>query len=501
MSEPTTPPRRGRAVRVIVGLAALAVIATALVGAGMDFLYGRLQGNITSVDVSGVIGRAPNTTVVDEEGNYEPLTILLMGSDSREGQPDARYGDPAIHSNARSDTTILLHVAADRSFATAVSIPRDTWVMIPECPRTGSGEMAGGFEAKFNTAFEIGGPGCTMKLVEQMSGLQIDHFAVIDFIGFTNVVDALGGVEVCLTESVNDPDSDLILPAGTSTVDGEQALAFVRARKTLSDGSDLSRIKRQQAFLSSMIREATDAQILLNPVRLYSVLDAATSSLTTDPGLADRNVLQEVALSLRLVQPSNITFLTMPWVERGDGANVVMDDERAAKVWASIADDVPWKKPKKSARADGDSTDSGSSDGDALTIAPSDITLLVLNGSGVAGRAGETAAALTGAGFAIFGVDDADRPDYAVSEIRYAPGSLDAARTVAAALPGAQLVEDATAATITIVLGQDFAGVTDVTVAPAPSPEPLTDEDVDAAADVVDDAITDSTTADTVRCD
>lgn len=495
VSEPPAP-RRGRAARIVAGLAALAVIATALVGAGMEFLYGRLQGNITSLDVSGVLGRAPNTTVTDEAGNYQPLTILLMGSDTREGQPDARYGDPSIHSNARSDTTILLHVGADRSFATAVSIPRDTWVTLPECPRTGSAEMGGGFEAKFNTAFEIGGPGCTMKLVEQMSGLQIDHFAVVDFIGFTNVVNALGGVEVCLTESVDDPDSKLTLPAGTSVVDGEQALAFVRARKTLSDGSDLSRIKRQQAFLSSMVREATAAQLFLNPVRLYSVLDAATSSLTTDPGLADRDVLQETALSLRSVQPSDITFLTMPWVERGDGANVVMDDERASRVWQSIADDVPWKKPRRT-------SDTGSSsDADTLTVAPSSILVTVLNGSGVAGRAGETSQVLASAGFVIVNVGDADRPDYTRTQVRYAPGSLESARTVAAALPGSELVEDANATTVTIVLGQDFTGVTDVTVGSpedaGPSDESITDEDID---DVVDDAITDSTTADTVRCD
>ena len=501
MSEPPAH-RRGRAARIIAGLAALAVIATALVGAGMEFLYGRLQGNITSLDVSGVLGRGPNTTVTDEAGNYQPLTILLMGSDTREGQPDARYGDPTIHSNARSDTTILLHVGADRTFATAVSIPRDTWVTLPECPRTGSGEIGGGFEAKFNTAFEIGGPGCTMKLVEQMTGLEIDHFAVIDFIGFTNVVDALGGVEVCLTESVDDPDSKLVLPAGTSVVDGEQALAFVRARKTLSDGSDLSRIKRQQAFLSSMVREATNAQLFLNPVRLYSVLDAATSSLTTDPGLADRDVLQETALSLRSVQPGDITFLTMPWVERGDGANVVMDTDRAAKVWQSIAEDVPWKNPRRTTESSSDNNSGDTSEADILTVSPSNILVTVLNGSGVAGRAGETSQVLASAGFVIVNVGDADRPDYARTQVRYAPGSFEAARTVAAALPGSELIEDAGATTVTIVLGQDFTGVSSVTIGSAqdtasPS-DPITDEDVD---DVLDDAITDSTTADTVRCD
>jgi LCP family protein required for cell wall assembly len=484
----TPTARRGRVARIIAGLAALAVIATALVGAGMEFLYGRLQGNITSLDISDVLGRGPNTAVTDADGNYQPLTILLMGSDSREGVPDSRYGDPSIHSNARSDTTIVVHVGADRSFATAVSIPRDTWVTLPECPRPESGEMGGGFEAKFNTAFEIGGPGCTMKLVEQMTGLEIDHFAVIDFMGFTSIVDALGGVEVCLTESVNDPDSKLVLPAGTTVVDGEQALAFVRARKTLSDGSDLSRIKRQQTFLSSMVREATAAQLFFNPVRLYSVLDAATSSLTTDQGLADRDVLQQTALSLRSVQPGDITFLTMPWVERGDGSNVVMDADRAARVWQSIADDVPWKKPRRANR--------DTAEADTLTVAPADISLTVLNGSGVAGRAGQTAQVLGSAGFVIVNVADADRPDYSQTEVRYAPGSLEAARTVAAALPGAKLVEDSGVTSVTIVLGRDFTEVVDVTIAP-PAP-PITDEDLEG---VLDDNITDSRTADTVRCD
>jgi LCP family protein required for cell wall assembly len=480
---------RSRWPRIIAGIAAGAVLLTTLVGAGLEYFYGQLRGNITSLDVSGVIGRGPNTAVVDSEGNYTPLTILLMGSDSRESQTDNRYGDPDLYTGERSDTTILLHIGADRSFATAVSIPRDTWVTLPECPRTGSGEIAGGFEAKFNTAFEIGGPGCTMKLVEQMTGLEIDHFAVIDFSGFTNVVDALGGVEVCLEDAVNDPQSRLVLPAGTSIVDGEQALAFVRARKTLGDGSDLQRIQRQQAFLSSMIREATDTGLLLNPLRLYEVLDAGTSSLTTDSGLADRNVLQDTALSLRGVRPENVTFLTMPWVERGDGANVIIDTERAALVWASIANDQPWLKPRSKKRDSGDSE---------LTVAPSQISVQVLNGSGVAGRAGEVAAALTAMGYTVVNVADADRPDYTVTEIRHSAEAAESARTVTATFPGSTTVADASSSVITIVVGQDFTSVTNLTLDGDTSEAgALTDEEIDAA---LQDQVTAPTTADAVRC-
>jgi LCP family protein required for cell wall assembly len=490
LSTPAESRTRGRWPKLVAGGAALAVVTTALVGAGMDYVYGTLQDNIDTVDVSGVVGRAPNTTVIDDAGNYKPITMLLMGSDSRQDDNDGGYGDPTIYTGERSDTTILLHVSADRSFATAVSIPRDTWVTIPQCPRTGTGEMAGGFEDKFNIAFEIGGPGCTQKLVEEMTGLEIDHFAVIDFAGFKTVVDALGGVEVCLTEAVDDPQSKLVLPAGTSVVDGEQALAFVRARKTLSDGSDLSRIKRQQAFLSSMIRKATDTQLLLNPVQLYSVLDAATSSLTTDPGLAQRDVLQDTVLSARGVRPEDITFLTMPWLERGDGANVVIDTERAAGLWASIADDVPWLTPKKES---GGSTDSGA------VVSASDISLRVLNGSGIAGRAGQVAALLSGQGFTIVDIANADRPDYSVTEIRYPTGQEAIGEAMAAALPGALAVEDVSGTVITIVIGADFTGVNPVAPSDSPTPSESTASEQESDGSKSD-QITDPTTANTVRC-
>lgn len=481
---PAEPPSSGprRWPRILLAVAAGVVLMLSLAGVGVDVVSAKLEGNITAIDISDTTGR-PHVTapVIDEEGNYSAVNILLMGSDSREGETSKKYGDPDVYTGERSDTTILLHLSEDRSFATAVSIPRDTWVMIPECKR--DGETVGGFESKFNTAFEIGGPGCTVKLVEQMTGLTIDNFAVVDFTGFKNVVDALGGVEVCLTEPANDPSSDLNLPAGTSIVNGEQALGFVRARKTLSDGSDLSRIKRQQAFLSSMIREASSTGLLLNPVRLYSVLDSATQGLTTDPGLADIDVLRDMALSVKGMAPGDIAFLTMPWLERGDGENVVVDEEGAAPVWQSMRDDVAWIKPKKAG-----TTGSGTS---KITVAPSDITVRVLNGSGIAGRAAEAAAALEAQGFTVTEIGDADRPDYVSTEIRHDAPSAEAARTVLEAFPGATTVADESSATITIVIGSSFSGVSVVSTQ-GTSSNPDKDRESDA--------ITDPTTADKVRC-
>ncbi len=478
---------RQRWSRILLSIAAALVLALSLTGVGIEVASSRLEGNITAVDISTTTGREHTPIqVVDDQGNYQAINILLMGSDSREGQTNKKYGDPDLYTGERSDTTILLHLSADRSFATAVSIPRDTWVMLPEC--TVDGETVGSFEAKFNTAFEIGGPGCTVKLVEQMTGLTIDNFAVIDFDGFKSVVDALGGVEVCLTEPASDPASDLELPAGTSVVNGEQALSFVRARKTLSDGSDLSRIKRQQAFLSSMIREASSTGLLLNPVKLYSTLDAATSGLTTDPGLAEIDVLRDLALSVRGMAPGDIAFLTMPWIERGDGENVLVDEAAAAPLWQSIADDVPWIKPKKS------STGSSASQKPDIAVQPEQITVRVLNGSGVAGRAAEVAAALEAQGFTVAEIGDADRPDYATTEIRHDAASAEAARTVLAALPGATTVADDATTTITIVLGTAYAGVESVVAdVNAPAPESSSERE--------EDAITAPTTADKVRCD
>lgn len=472
--------------RILLSAASAVVLGLSLTGVGIQVASSRLEGNITSVDISAVTGRDHiPVKVIDEAGNYQALNILLMGSDTREGQETNKYGNPDVMTGERSDTTILLHVSADRSFATAASIPRDTWVMLPECTR--DGETVGAFEAKFNTAFEIGGPGCTVKLVEQMTGLQIDNFAVIDFEGFKRVVDAMGGVEVCLKEPASDPDSKLELPAGTSVVNGEQALSFVRARKTLSDGSDLSRIKRQQAFLSSMIREASSTGLLLNPVKLYSTLDAVTSGLTTDPGLADIDVLRDLALSMRGLSPSDIAFLTMPWVERGDGENVLVDEASAQPLWQSMADDVPWIKPKSA-----DST-AGSSTRSDFTVQPQQISVRVLNGSGVAGRAAEVAAALEAQGFIVTEVGDADASDYPSTQIRHSADLAEAARTVLAALPGAGTVADDAASTITVILGTAYAGVESVVVDVSASPAPSNEGE--------DNSTTDPTTADRVRCD
>ncbi|MEU9144859.1 LCP family protein [Streptomyces sp. NPDC048349] len=272
------------------------------------WVYSKLDGNITE-----------DTSAAAELRRYErerpahfangAQNILLIGSDSRSGRDNARYGQD--RGTERSDTTILLHLPADRRSATAVSIPRDLMAQIPEC-LLADGSRTREQRAQFNWAFQWGGAGCTIRTVERLTGIRIDHHMVIDFGGFKKMVDAIGGVEVCLKRPVADSEAKLRLPAGRQTLRGEQALGFVRARYSLGNGSDTERMERQQQFLGALVKKVQSNGVLLNPARLYPLLDAATSSVTTDPGLASLRGLYELVRGVRGIPPDQVKFLTVP---------------------------------------------------------------------------------------------------------------------------------------------------------------------------------------------
>ncbi|MFG2513455.1 LCP family protein [Streptomyces sp. NPDC048584] len=298
--------RRRRRWAFGAGLAAVVVLLGAA-GAGW-VVYMKLERNIT-----------PDEAAAAELARYEKerpaaLTedarnILLIGSDTRSGQENARYGHDA--GTERSDTVILLHLSTGRHSATAVSIPRDLMVDVPGCRRPGGSRSAPVF-TMFNSAFSVGGSACTIRTVEKLTDVRVDHHVVVDFAGFKDMVDAVDGVEVCLREPVDDKDAELRLPAGRVTLNGEQALGYVRARKTLGDGSDTSRMERQQRFLGALVNKVSGNDVLLNPVKLYPVLDAATSSLTTDPGLASLRSLYDLVRGLRDIPTEGVQFLTVP---------------------------------------------------------------------------------------------------------------------------------------------------------------------------------------------
>ena len=471
MSHPPAAQRARHPWRWVAGGVALLLV---VVTVGGVLVYRHLQGNLTTVDVSGALGTARPTkspAPAAEAAKSQPLNILVMGSDTRAGQGSG-YGSASVIAGARSDTTMLVHLYADRQRALVVSIPRDTWTQIPACPLAG-GKTAPPSEQRFNAAFGIGGPACSIKTLEALTGIYIDHFVVVDFDGFKKLVDALGGVKVCLNESVNDPKSKLVLSAGTHVVSGDTALAFVRARETLGDGSDIGRISRQQAFLSSMVQEVKSTSLLLDPVRLFRVLDAATASITTDPGLGSLNALRKLAQGVAGISPSRVTFVTLPWKPRGDGATVVVNESEAQPIFDAIRSDAPWPAPAAA---------TASPSGPPLKTAPSAVHVRVLNATGTPGRATAVAAELAKLGFVVDGVGTASAVS-ATTTVRYSPAYDESGRTLTAAVKGAVTeVDPALGSVLELVVGTDYSGVQAVSV---PSASPSASVSSRSAADTI----------------
>ncbi len=470
------PRRRRRILTVVAGTLAGVLALTAM---GAWAAYRQLQGNIRSQDAFGQLTNRPAA------GPTTALNILLIGSDTRAGA-DAAVAGVGNVAGARSDTTILLHLSADRQRAALVSIPRDSWVTIPSC-RTNNGQTAPQ-TTKFNAAFSLGGPSCTIQTVESLTGVRIDHFVVIDFAGFKDMVNALGGVPICEPRPLRDPMSGLNIPAGTSTLNGDQALAFVRARYALGNGSDLQRIDRQQQFLASMVRKVSSGGLLLNPVRLFQFLSAATKSVTTDPGLSGLNDLRRLAQSVQNLQPGQVSFLTVPVVDRGDGANVLWVPAASKALFDAIRADQPLPGQPGAA---GSAATPGATPGTSqppLQTPPSRISVRVLNGTGQTGLAARAATDLRAQGFQVVGIGNADKTSYATSVVRYDPAYDQSARTLTAAVPGATSEQDLKLTnTLVLVVGANYTGAVPVTVgngralpsdlalpaaAPTPTPTP-----------------------------
>lgn len=321
--------RRRRIVRrVLIGLCVLALVATV----GVVVAYRQLEGNINAVQVDLGEDRPEQVQV---KGPEEPLNVLVMGSDDRSGSGIGGQ-TPGL-----SDTTMLLHLSADRKRAYGVSLPRDLMVDRPDC--TGkNGRVVKGALTQFNAAYAVGGPECTVRTVEAVTGIRVDHFVVINFAGFKDMVDAVGGVKVCVPNEVNDTIGNIQLPAGTYKVTGNQALDYVRVRHGLGvENGDIGRVKRQQAFIASMIEKVVSRGTLANPVRLYRFLDAATSSLTTDSGFAKLRDLASLGSSLQNIGLGNIQFITAPNEPYVPDTNRLQFAPEAAALWRRIRFDKP----------------------------------------------------------------------------------------------------------------------------------------------------------------
>lgn len=342
--DPSAPKRRGKVRKShTVGKVLLAtVLVMAMVtGLGTIWLYRHLNGNINVYDPSAQMSNRPD--VIEVEGPKEPLNVLVMGSDNRDCE--GCNIDNLTGGGARSDTTILLHVSADRQRAYGISIPRDSMVERPEC-RTEDGEaIPGSSRSMWNEAFALGGPACTMQQFEQLTGVRLDHFVVVDFEGFRGMVDAIGGVEMCIPEPISDPAHGINIEAGTRKLEGFEALNYVRARYSIGNGSDTGRMKRQQAFLASMTNAVVSAGTLARLDRLIRFLDAATDSLTVDPGLKSIKKIAGLGIQFKDIGLDKIQFITIPNIpDPADPNRLVWTEPQASEVWDKIAHDEPLTK-------------------------------------------------------------------------------------------------------------------------------------------------------------
>lgn len=333
-----TPARRRRRPALI----AAGIAAVALLTAGMLvwWAWGHFEGNISTIDTD------QNNALGDVRPakENEALNILAIGSDSRTGDNSFVGGD----SPGLADTTMVVHVSADSTWAAAVSIPRDSMVQMPDCV-TPDGKIVPGAVRMFNSAYPIGGPPCVQRTVESLTDLHIDHFVVIDFSGFQDMVEAVGGVTVYIPDRIRDPNSNIYFETGCQTLTGKEALDYVRVRHGVGNGSDTDRIKRQQAFLSSLIQKVTSSGVLFNPVDLYQFLDAATRAVTTDSDLGSIKSLASVAVRVRAVGLDRIDFTTVPWEAYPPNPNRVQwQQPEAAVMWDRLRLDLPLSEPEPS---------------------------------------------------------------------------------------------------------------------------------------------------------
>ena len=322
MTNPTPTPKRRKPSRAFARHGRISVQSKSSAAWGLFFkVVGLVAGaavalsTIAVVELSNTI-RAngivlAGSTKITEADLNGPINMLLVGSDTREGQGEG-FGDDT---SVLADVIILLHVSADRKNATALSFPRDLLVPWPACPSTsippGPGYLPQSL-GQINATIANGGPGCTLLTVEALTGLKIPYLGLIDFKGVIEMSNAIGGVEVCVTQPIDDPYTFLKLDAGTHTLQGKDALKFLRTRHGVGDGSDLSRISNQQVFLTSLLRKVKSAGVLGNPIYLYSLATAAARNMQFSESLTDVNVMVAMAGALRDVDLDKMTFLQVP---------------------------------------------------------------------------------------------------------------------------------------------------------------------------------------------
>jgi LCP family protein required for cell wall assembly len=324
-----------RAIRFFT-IASIAIVGiSAISWAGL----GRITAAIPRVDAFAGLENRPKK-------ESSAVNYLIVGSDTREGLSREeikrlKVGGTDVAAGKRSDTMLLIHISKKRDKAAIISIPRDSYALIPE-HNNSQGKVIPAAYSKINSAYNWGGAPLLIETLESMSDLRIDHYVELNFVGFVRMVDALGGVEICTKKDINDPKSHLTLPAGTHVLDGIDSLKFVRTR--VFDGlGDLGRMKRQQEFASAMLRKATSAGVLLNPVKMVDFINSALDSVVTDEGLSQGDLLT-LGKQLRNLSASNVRTLTIPlkyynYNKNGVSAAVLWDPVLAPELFERIKND------------------------------------------------------------------------------------------------------------------------------------------------------------------
>ena len=447
--------RPARASLARAGYIAATVVAVAVVVAslGAYAIYRRLDGNVNVVKVSGLSHRSV----------YGAQNILVLGSQTREGQRAGDLGSNPALNTSNSDNLLLVHLDPTHTHATVLSIPRDTMVYEPGCKarRTiGTGILGPYQSAIIDGAMNIGGPSCAVSTVRDLTGITLDHFVMFNFNSFRAMVDTIGGVEVCVPRSgYHDPYSGLSLSGGKHLLTYNQALAYVRTRHGVQAegdaGGDLPRIELQQAFMSSVIQKVNSQGILSNSVQLLKIADVATRALTVDQGLDSVSKLLGLAKSLTGLHANNVTLLTMPTIIDPADVNRLLPEEPADDViFQMVLDGQTWHHRLP-------------------TLPDRQVQVRVLNATGIPGLASRTARRLTRLGFHVTGTGDAAAT--AATTVTYSgTAQADSAYTLMTGLKSAPAAQNLLAepapqtgrpGAVTLVLGSDFAGVN----APAPA--------------------------------
>ena len=323
----------------MVGVGLLTLL---LVAAGIGWWAWRdLDSNIeTSKDFDKILTERPELLVTKDD--HKPRNILILGTDSREGQKAVGGSTPGL-----SDTTILLHISGDRRRASAISIPRDLIVDRPECRSKDDEDviLPARQNQMWNAAFTLGGPACTIAQFEQMTGVRVTNFLLTRFQAVKDVAGALGGVPICMPYEIDDPPNSIYLPKGSYDAKGDIAVSYVRVRYKIGNEGDLGRLKRQQVFLASMLNKASSLGTLANPKKLYDFLSAATGSVVTDPELGDLGTLIGLQRNLNRIGLNRVSFLTMPVGPYAPDPNRLAPGPDADLLWQDLRTDrrLHWR--------------------------------------------------------------------------------------------------------------------------------------------------------------